>query len=144
MPPRRYTTDQWTAAYWQRVRFGLTCWNWTGADNGHGYGVFSIHARQQYAHRIAYELHVGPIPAGTEIDHLCRNRRCVNPDHLEAVSHAVNMHRGDTIAAKNAAKTHCPKGHPFDDANTAYRPNGGRRCRACAAEYQRKRRAGAA
>lgn len=61
MPPRRYTTDQWTAAFWQRVRIGLTCWIWTGADNGHGYGVFSIHARHSYAHRIAYELLVGTI-----------------------------------------------------------------------------------
>jgi len=83
-----------------------------------------------YAHRYVYEQEVGPIPDGLTLDHLCRNRACVNPDHLEPVTMRVNTLRGETITARNAAKTRCDKGHEFTPENTMRKPDG-RRCRVC-------------
>ncbi len=94
------------------------CWNWLGRDNGQGYGAFKAGGVQYKAHRFSYEMAVGPIPDGLELDHLCRNRMCVNPAHLEPVTSRVNVLRGIAPPAANATKTHCPKGHPYDDANT--------------------------
>lgn len=111
------------------------CWEWTGTRNKKGYGKYAHHL----AHRLVYEEEVGPIPAGLELDHLCRSPACVNPAHLEPVSHRENLLRGDTIAARNAAKTHCVRGHPFDDRNTRTRPDGSRECRTCGAEGARAR-----
>ena len=71
------------------------CWNWTAAIfKGLGYGKFNFNGKTCYAHRVSYELHVGEIPSGLQIDHLCRNRKCVNPDHLEPVTHIENIRRG--------------------------------------------------
>ncbi len=96
----------------------------------HGYATVYIGggrgAKKPYVHRYVYELLVGPIPDGFDIDHLCRVRNCVNPEHLEAVTHRENMLRGDTLAAANAAKTHCPKGHALDGRDTH-----GRYCTTC-------------
>ncbi len=102
-------------------------------------------------HRVMWELLEGPIPAGLTLDHLCHNadpqcaggkscvhRRCANLAHLEVVTTGENSLRGRALAAVNAAKTHCDSGHPYDEANTYYRPHGGRSCRACRREYQRK------
>lgn len=110
------------------------CWLFTSAVNPNGYGYFSIKGRYYLAHRVVYEWRVGPIPQGKQIDHLCRVRRCVNPDHLEPVTCKENTHRGDGPAGRNARKTHCKRGHPFNEANTHLRLAGGRSCRACRRE----------
>jgi hypothetical protein len=85
----------------------------------------------QLAHRVSYELLVGPIPQGLQLDHLCRNRRCINPAHLEPVTSRENTMRGETVAAANASRDHCPSGHPYSDSNTIALGKGGRKCREC-------------
>jgi len=115
------------------------CWLWTGyLAGGQGYGGIEIRGQQCLAHRVVYELLVGPIPEGLELDHLCRNRCCVNPDHLEAVTSKVNVLRGVGISAANAVKTHCVNGHEFTDENT-YLHRGHRHCRKCGREESRTR-----
>lgn len=106
------------------------CWLWTAGDNGEGYGRFWTGTGSMQAHRFAYELLVGPIPEGLQIDHLCRVRRCVNPAHLEPVTQRENILRGTSPQAKNATKTHCPKGHPYNEENTRWH-RGSRYCRVC-------------
>ena len=117
------------------------CWLWTGYKQPNGYGTFRLGGKMRYAHRVSYEHYVGPIPEGAETDHLCKVRHCVNPDHLDPVTHKVNMHRGDTLAAKHAAKTHCPQGHEYAGDNLYVDTKGSRRCRACDLErYHRRKR----
>lgn len=116
------------------------CWLWTGATQSRGYGSFGIGAgRTALAHRVSFELHRGPIPAGLTIDHLCRVRRCVRPSHLEAVSMRVNLRRGFGIPAMNARKTHCLRGHPLSGTNLITRRGGRRQCRTCQREHERHR-----
>lgn len=121
--------------FWASIDKTDDCWNWTGIVDAVGYGRFNIDYQAWRAHRFAYELLVGPIPDGLVIDHLCRNRRCVNPEHLEAVTDQVNILRGTGTSAVHAAQTACVNGHPFDEANTIYRKYSGERrwrtCRAC-------------
>ena len=119
--------------FWEKVEKSATCWLWTSAINWGGYAKFRIGKRDVYAHRWAYEHIVGPIPEGMDLDHLCRVRRCVRPDHLEPVTHQENVLRGEGIAARQAQKTHCPKGHEYTPENTrTYR--GHRYCRTCSRE----------
>lgn len=106
------------------------CWVWTAAGDGRGYGVFWDGRRQVRAHRFAYSLWHGPAPAGLDIDHLCRNRGCVNPAHLRAVSRRENVLCGEGHTARNASKTHCPRGHAYSEENT-YAHRGSRHCREC-------------
>lgn len=115
------------------------CWEWTAATAGDGYGTFRSHNRMEGAHRVAYELIVGSIPQGLEIDHLCRNPICVNPQHLEPVTHKVNLLRGVGVMAQNSRKTHCVRGHPYDTINTRIGTKG-RSCRACHRIWDRVRR----
>ncbi|MCA8251801.1 HNH endonuclease [Burkholderia sp. AU31624] len=103
------------------------CWIWTGSCDRDGYGKFR---RTQIAHRAIYKWAKGPIPAGMELDHLCRMRCCVNPNHLEPVTTRENMIRGFSVSSINARKTHCDRGHELSGANL-YVWRGGRYCRAC-------------
>ena len=119
------------------------CWNWIASKYPNGYGQFVHGLNGRFkgigAHRYAYELLVGPIPEGLQIDHLCRNRACVNPSHMEAVTQRVNLLRGETIAARQARQTQCVRGHPFNEVNT-YSWKGHRKCRACGRACARARR----
>ncbi len=118
--------------FWSKVHaLNNGCWEWQ-AGKTEGYGRFHFsHREAVYAHRFAYERLVGPIPEGLTIDHLCRNRACVIPGHMEPVTNSVNVLRGVGPPARNARKTHCPRGHPYDSINTRYGGNGDRYCRAC-------------
>jgi len=116
-----------------------TCWLWTGSTTHDGYGHLRDGRRVVLAHRWLYEHLVGTIPDGMQLDHLCRVRRCCNPDHLDVVTSRENTLRGQGIAAEHARKTHCPHGHQYDLTNTwIYR--GSRYCRACSRERSRLRR----
>lgn len=109
------------------------CWEWTGAKISTGYGEIKVGGSPKLVHRLSYELHVAPIPDGMQIDHLCGNRLCLNPEHLEVVTRRENILRSSAPTAQNAVKTHCPRGHLYDVANTYFRRDRhGRQCRACA------------
>lgn len=111
------------------------CWPWKGSLTRQGYGNYTgMRHVSTAAHRVVYTLMVGPIPAGLQLDHLCRNRACVNPAHLEPVTHAENVRR----AADQDRSPTCPRGHLFDEANTYRHSTGSRKCRACAREKARE------
>ncbi len=138
--------------FWDKVvvsrRTG--CWLWTGTRDPLGYGRYSIGRKMPMAHRAAYEALVGPIPEGFDIDHVrargCASRGCVNPAHLEAVTHHENVLRGD-VGQHNKRKTHCPQGHAYEGSNLYLDKNGGRGCIACrkahAAAHNKRKRAAA-
>lgn len=112
------------------------CWVWTGARVSAGYGSLGVGKKTVSAHRFMYTALVGPIPEGLHLDHLCRNRACCNPEHLEPVTSRENTLRGETLAAACAAKTHCPKGHEYTPDNVL-RAGRKRICREC--RYLRSR-----
>lgn len=121
---------------WQHIRRIGGCWEWTGpVIRTSGYGQF----KSTVAHRFVYELLVEPIPPKMQLDHLCRNRLCVFPPHLEVVTSRENTMRSSSWAAENARRTQCHRGHAFDGANTYVDPRGHRRCRECDRVRQRER-----
>lgn len=127
--------EPYHSMFWEKVEKTDTCWLWHGTIGLKGYGQIKMGYAFFLAHRLSYEMVRGRIPAGLVIDHLCRVRHCVNPDHLKPVLRGVNTLRGETITAANRAKTVCIHGHSLDDA---YQRSGrkGRRCRICTQRYR--------
>ncbi len=152
--PRGATEEE---RFWSKVDAEGDCWIWIGAIGNHGYGVFcetgarSGQRKTRTAHRYAYEALVGPIPDGMTLDHLCRTRPCLNPDHLEICSLSENVRRAQAGRAKLRPKpqkvrkerqprTHCRQGHPFSGDNLYVVPGRGQRtCRTCKAANGRER-----
>src|SRR5215471_14956809 len=131
LPPH---LDDWLLwnRFWRFVVCDIRthCWLWQRAINVDGYGSAKMAGKTQAIHRLVYQWLVGPIPDDLVVDHLCRTRHCVNPEHLEAVTAIENVLRGNGALAIHRRKTHCPQGHPYDEANTIWLTGGiGRRCR---------------
>ena len=119
-----------------KVERGFPCWRWKAAISDTGYGSIGVEGKTCYAHRLAYERYNGPIPPGFDIDHLCRNRWCVNPDHLEAVPRTVNLRRG----LQGALKKTCAQGHPWTEEHIYHRPGSAKKmCGTCNRERSRAR-----
>lgn len=115
------------------------CWNWIGIIEKNGYGRVRHNGRSCWAHRVIYEMFRGPIPLGLELDHLCRNTRCVNPDHLEPVTRLINARRASN---GRALKMHCKHGHPYNESNTEIVLDAGgkfrqRICKTCKRSWNR-------
>lgn len=131
--------------FWAKVNEQDECWVWTGAILRNGYGYFGVtKGRCIVAHRFAYMSMIGEIPEGLDLDHLCRNRACVNPYHLQPVTRRVNLRRGigpQVSRERLGGRTHCIRGHEFTELNTYRAPNGTRKCRECyrVADRERKR-----
>lgn len=120
--------ERWLA---KKVAIVGTCWQWTGSKTGNGYGQSSVGGKVLMAHRTFYEHFKGTIPEGLDLDHLCKVRCCVNPDHLEPVTRSENLYRSDRVGKYNLLKTHCPRDHEYTPENTRRTSKGGRACRAC-------------
>lgn len=127
--------------FWSKVDKTDSCWVWKAALTQYGYGIFRIGGRDGFnigAHRYAYKEMFGSIPGGLDLDHLCRNRKCVNPAHLEPVTRQENVLRGVSPAARQAKQTHCIHGHELMGANLYLRNDGRRGCRTCRAAAMKR------
>jgi hypothetical protein len=115
--------------FWSKVNKTDNCWIWTGCLNEHGYGQFRFNGKTSKAHRVSYILSFGKIDNNLVIDHLCKNTKCVNPEHLELVTQGENVRRGLSGKVNNpqSVKTHCYRGHEF----SGIRKDGARICREC-------------
>lgn len=116
-----------------------SCYVWTASKNRDGYGQFWFRGRKIGAHQFAYLVVFGLVTQGMELDHLCRNTSCVNVHHLEAVTHKINCLRGEAPPAQFARRVSCPRGHTYSGDNLSVRKDGGRRCRTCKNERERRR-----
>lgn len=125
--------------FWSKVviRGKAECWSWMATKRA-GYGLFKIDNKHRQATRVAYSFVFRPIPKKLSLDHLCRNTGCVNPWHLEAVPHRINVLRGIGPTAKNHQKSHCIGGHPLKGKNLYIDPHGGRHCRICIDRSRKK------
>lgn len=130
--------------FWEKVDATGICWEWTGSRSTKGYGQFNVGGgHRARAHRFVFELLGLPVvPDELTVDHVCRNTRCVNPDHLEIVPGGVNTLRGGAMSARYARRSHCINGHEYTDTNTRFWGSGRERyCLACQAERREQRRA---
>lgn len=117
------------------------CWLWKGDKDPKGYARIKIEGKKKRAHKVAYETVYGPVPEGLQLDHFaCDTKHCVNPDHVRPTTALENVLRSNNIGSRNAAKTHCPQGHPYTDENTYFTSDKRRRCRACLRERWRQER----
>lgn len=133
--PHRPTPEQ---RFWLKVDTSGDCWLWAGTLRPDGYGRFGVDGQDYYAHRWAYQLLIGPIPEGLTLDHLCRVRHCVNPEHLEPVTNAENVRRGEGITARQSRQDRCLRGHLYAQ-HGAVTKKGWRQCRACQRLWQRRK-----
>lgn len=123
--------------------YSSPCWVSNRATQPNGYTKIGYQNRTYLTHRVSYAAFVGPVPDGLVLDHLCRVRACVNPDHMEPVTTRENLVRGHTRTARQVAATHCPQGHAYDEANTYWRRDRlGRMCRLCRDQARRRSRDG--
>lgn len=135
----QYGQDLLPDRFWEKVfpEPNTGCWLWGGAWCSEGYGSFRMGGKTVKVHRLSFITLGSLIPSGLQLDHLCRQRSCVNPDHLEPVTARENVRRGNGPAGINSRKTECDFGHPFDVDNTRYDPDGKRNCKKCDARRTR-------
>lgn len=135
-------TERQETEFFKRVEKTDTCWLWIGNIDANGYGRFYMNPKTTRAHRVSFFIHKGEVPTGLVLDHLCRIKHCVNPEHLEAVSNWENVARGIGITARNAQKTHCKRGHEMNEENTRRPPSNprARRCKKCEPLFWRPRK----
>ena len=132
-----FAKNTWGNSVADKIDATGDCWEWVGPLHGGGYGHKYYRGRFWSTHRLVWSALVGPIPDNMDIDHLCRNRQCCNPDHLEVVTRSTNLLRG--IRNGYQKKTHCPHGHEYSNENTFVNVRGSRECRTCRRQKNKQR-----